>query len=236
MDQSYDFDYIVIGSGFGGSVSACRLTEKGYTVGVMEMGRRWQAEDFPKSDWDAGRFIWRPSLGLCGFYNIRPFRHVVVMCGNAVGGGSIAYANALLVPALKVWDTGSWSRLNDWKQVMPQHYATAERMLGVTDNVLVGEADLRLKKMADNYGVGDTYYTGRVGTFFHLLAKRVEKLTPTLTLAAKALTVAPASVAAVAWWVANTTLKIRWIKTTCTLLKNEAPRSLPKPRSWMYVQ
>ena len=166
MNKSYDFDYVVIGSGFGGSVSACRLTEKGYTVGVMEMGRRWKVEDFPKSDWDAGRFIWRPSLGLYGFYNIRPFRHVMVMCGNAVGGGSIAYANALLVPAPKVWDTGSWSDLNDWKQVMPQHYATAERMLGVTDNVLVGEADLRLKKMADSYGVGDTYYTGRVGTFF----------------------------------------------------------------------
>lgn len=166
MSESFDFDYVVIGSGFGGSVSACRLTEKGYSVGVMEMGRRWTVKDFPKSDWDAGRFMWRPGLRLFGFYNMRLFRHVVVMCGNAVGGGSIAYANALLVPPPKVWDQGSWASLQDWKQVMPQHYATAERMLGVTDNKLLGEADFRLKKMADMHGVGHTYYPGRVGTFF----------------------------------------------------------------------
>ena len=161
-----DFDYIVIGSGFGGSVSALRLAEKGWRVGVFEMGRRWAAEDFPKSDWDAGRFMWRPSLRLFGFYNMRVFRHVVVMCGNAVGGGSIAYANALLVPSPKVWDQGSWASLKDWKQVMPQHYATAQRMLGVSDNKLLGAADHLLKRMADMVGVGDTYYPGRVATFF----------------------------------------------------------------------
>nr|WP_297383332.1 GMC family oxidoreductase [uncultured Roseateles sp.] len=166
MSGSYDFDYVVIGSGFGGSVSACRLTEKGYSVGVMEMGRRWKAEDFPKSNWDSGRYIWRPGVRMFGFYNMRLFRHMVVMCGNAVGGGSITFANALLVPSSKVWDQGSWAGLKDWKQVMPQHYATAERMLGVTDNKLLGEADLRLKKMADAYGVGSTFYAGRVGTFF----------------------------------------------------------------------
>jgi cholesterol oxidase len=165
-NTSFDFDYVVIGSGFGGSVSACRLAEKGYSVGVMEMGRRWRAEDFPKSTWDARRWIWRPGLRMFGFYNMRPFRHMVVLCGNAVGGGSITYANALLIPSPKVWDQGSWARLKDWRAVMPQHYAMAERMLGVTDNKLLGEADLRLKKMADLYGVGDTYYSGRVGTFF----------------------------------------------------------------------
>ena len=166
MSAFYDFDYIVIGSGFGGSVSACRLTEKGYSVGVMERGRRWKAEDFPKSNWDSRRWIWRPGLRMFGFYNMRLFRHMMVLCGNAVGGGSITYANALLVPSSKVWDQGSWAGLNDWKRVMPQHYATAERMLGVTDNKLLGEADLRLKKMADLQGVGATYYSGRVGTFF----------------------------------------------------------------------
>lgn len=165
-DTSYDFDQIVIGSGFGGSVSALRLVEKGYSVGVMEMGRRWKAEDFPKSNWDAKRYFWRPGLRMFGFFNMRLFRHVVVMCGNAVGGGSIAYASALLKPAPEVWDEGSWAGLQDWKQVMPKHYATAERMLGVADNTLLGEADRRLETMARMAGVADTFYPGRSGTFF----------------------------------------------------------------------
>ncbi len=127
MNASYDFDYIVIGSGFGGSVSACRLTEKGYSVGVMEMGRRWTAEDFPKTNWNARRWMWRPGLKMFGFYNLRIFRHVMVLSGNAVGGGSITYANALLVPPEKVWDEGSWAGLKDWKRIMPQYYAMAEK-------------------------------------------------------------------------------------------------------------
>ncbi|WP_137818352.1 GMC family oxidoreductase [Pseudomonas sp. 2FG] len=166
MNLPYDFDYIVIGSGFGGSVSACRLTEKGYSVAVMELGRRWTAEDFPKSNWDARRWVWRPGLKMFGFYNIRLFRHVLVMCGNAVGGGSITYGNVLLPAPDKVWDEGPWAGLKDWKQIMPQHYATAEKMLGVTENKILGEADLRLKRMADLQGVGDTFYHARVATFF----------------------------------------------------------------------
>ena len=164
--KSFDFDYVVIGSGFGGSVSACRLTEKGYSVGVMEMGKRWKAEDFPKSSWDNKKYIWRPGLRLFGFYNLRFFRHMVVMCGNAVGGGSIAYANALWVPNTKVWEQGSWAGLTNWNSVMPQHYVTAQHMLGVTDNQFLGEADYRLKKMADMAGVGNTYTVGRIATFF----------------------------------------------------------------------
>ncbi|MBA5689107.1 GMC family oxidoreductase [Rugamonas apoptosis] len=162
----YDFDYVVIGSGFGGSVSAYRLTEKGYSVGVMEMGRRWAAEDFPKSNWDARRWMWRPGLKMFGFYNMRRFRHVMIVSGNAVGGGSITYANALLVPSASVWQQGSWAGLADWKRIMPQHFATAERMLGVTESQIMGEADFRLKKMADLYGVGDTFHAPRVATFF----------------------------------------------------------------------
>lgn len=104
MSPAYDFDYIVIGSGFGGSVSACRLTEKGYSVAVMEMGRRWATADFPKTNWDARRWVWRPGLKMFGFYNIRLFRHVLVMCGNAVGGGSITYGNVLMRAPDKVWD------------------------------------------------------------------------------------------------------------------------------------
>lgn len=162
----YDFDYIIIGSGFGGSVSALRLSEKGYSVGVMEMGKRWSPDDFPKTNWDARRWIWMPFLKLQGFYSMRLFKHVMVLSGNAVGGGSITYANALLVPPDKVWDEGSWAGLQDWKHVMPGFYQTAEKMLGVTDNQLLGEADFRLKQMANQQGVGHEFHNGRVATFF----------------------------------------------------------------------
>lgn len=166
MNASHDFDYVVIGSGFGGSVSACRLTEKGYSVAVMEMGRRWTSADFPKTNWDLRRWLWLPAFKLFGFYSMRFFRHVVVACGNAVGGGSITYANVLLVPPEKVWEQGTWAGLNDWKGVMPRHFATAERMLGVTDSKAFGEADRRLKVMAELHGIGDTFHAPRVATFF----------------------------------------------------------------------
>ncbi|KWU51928.1 GMC oxidoreductase [Pseudomonas palleroniana] len=166
MKPIFDFDFIVIGSGFGGSVSAHRLTEKGYRVGVVEMGRRWTADDFPKSNWDARRWIWMPALKMFGFYSMRMFRHVVVASGNAVGGGSITYANALLRPSDKVWDEGSWVGLTDWKSIMPQHYAEAERMLGVTEGKILGEAAMRLRRMAELQGVAHTFHPPKVGTFF----------------------------------------------------------------------
>ena len=162
----HDFDYIVIGSGFGGSVSACRLAEKGYSVAVVEMGRRWTAKDFPKSTWSLRRWIWRPGLKLFGFYNMRPFRHVMILCGNAVGGGSITYANTMLVPPDSVWRDGSWKGLADGEREMPAHYATARRMLGVTENRILGEADHLLKQMADEQGCGETFYKTDVAVYF----------------------------------------------------------------------
>ncbi|GAB3540546.1 GMC family oxidoreductase [Noviherbaspirillum agri] len=161
-----DYDFIVIGSGFGGSVSALRLVEKGYRVVVIEQGRRWTPDNLPKSTWSLSRWMWRPALGLRGFFSMQFFKHVVVLHGNAVGGGSITYANTLLVPKDKVWRDGSWAGLNDWERVMPAHYATAQRMLGVTTNRILAPADLRLKEMAKAVGVEDSFYPTRVGVYF----------------------------------------------------------------------
>jgi cholesterol oxidase len=162
----HDFDYVVVGSGFGGSVSACRLAEKGYSVAVLEMGKRWTEQDYPKSTWNLRRWIWRPGLKLFGFYDMRPFKHVMILCGNAVGGGSITYANTMLVPPEIVWGEGSWQGLAEWKREMPQHYATAQRMLGVTENRILGDADHMLKQMADDQGFGETYYRTDVAVYF----------------------------------------------------------------------
>ncbi len=161
-DSSFDFDFIVIGSGFGGSVTAHRLTEKGYRVAVMEMGRRWTPENLPPSSWSIARWIWRPAIGLHGFFNIEPFRHVLILHGCAVGGGSITYANTLLAPRDSIWENGSWAGLAPWKTEMPAHYETARRMLGVAENRILGPADHILKRAADAVGVGDTFYRTNV--------------------------------------------------------------------------
>lgn len=163
--QEFDFDFIVIGSGFGGSVSALRLTEKGFRVAVMEMGRRWTPDNLPSSNWVLHRWLWRPKLALRGFFNMRFFRHITILHGCAVGGGSITYAATLLRPPDAVWDSGSWAGLVDWKSEMPGHYGTASRMLGVIENRILGPADMLLRKAADSTGVGNTFYRTHVAIF-----------------------------------------------------------------------
>jgi len=164
IDQ-FDFDFIVIGSGFGGSVTAHRLVEKGYRVAVMEMGRRWTPENLPKTSWSMHRWFWRPGIALRGFFNMRFFRHVTILHGCAVGGGSITYACTMLRPPDRVWDSGSWQGLDDWKSEMPRHFDTASQMLGVTVNKILGPADRLLKTVADSAGVGDTFYRTSVAIF-----------------------------------------------------------------------
>lgn len=161
-NEAFDFDFIVVGSGFGGSVSAYRLVEKGYRVAVMEMGRRWTPENLPHTSWSIHRWFWRPGLALRGFFSMRFFRHVTILHGCAVGGGSVTYACTLLRPPDKVWDTGTWACLANWKAEMPQHYETASRMLGVVQNKILGPADHLLKQVATELGIGHTFYRTNV--------------------------------------------------------------------------
>lgn len=164
--KQHDTDFLIIGSGFGGSVSAHRLTEKGYRVQVVEQGRRWSADTLPKTNWKFWDYLWAPFAGLRGFLRLRLFKHVMILHGNAVGGGSITYAQTLLVPPKSVWRDGNWAMLDDWEACMPGYYATAKRMLGVTENRRPGPADARLKQMAEVAGVGESFYYTDVGVFF----------------------------------------------------------------------
>src|SRR5579863_6001615 len=165
VTPQFDFDFIVIGSGFGGSVSALRLAEKGYRVAVMEMGRRWTPENLPPTSWYLHRWFWEPALALRGFFRMRYFRHVTILHGCAVGGGSITYACTMLRPQDNIWDNGSWAGLADWKSEMPQHYDTASRMLGVIENRILGPSDRLLQRVANEAGVGDTFYRTSVAIF-----------------------------------------------------------------------
>jgi len=165
LSTQFDFDFIVIGSGFGGSVAAHRLTEKGYKVAVMEMGLRWTPDNLPRSSWSLHRWFWRPKLGLRGFFNMRFFRHATIFHGCAVGGGSITYAGTLLQPPRKVWDSGTWKGLTAWQAEMPHYFETASSMLGVIENKILGPGDDWLRSAAEAAGCGHTFYPTRVSIF-----------------------------------------------------------------------
>ena len=140
--RQFDFDWLVIGSGFGGSVSALRLAEKGYRVGVLECGRRFRDEDFASSTWSLRRYFWAPRLGMRGIMRLSTFKDVAVVSGCGVGGGSLGYANTLYVPPSKFFQDRQWADLADWERELAPHYAEAQRMLGVvpTPNDEIGRA------------------------------------------------------------------------------------------------
>ena len=141
MDKrTYDFDFIVIGSGFGGSVSALRLTEKGYKVAVLERGKRWPKEDFPKTNWNVKKYLWLPSLAMYGYQNLTILKHVGILHGSGVGGGSLVYANNLLVPSDEVFKMTEWG-IDDCKATLRPHYEEARRMLGANPSPQIGAAD-----------------------------------------------------------------------------------------------
>lgn len=161
-----DFDVLIIGSGFGGSVSALRLTEKGYRVGVLEAGRRYSDEDFAETSWDLRKFLWAPRLGCYGIQRIHPLKNVLILAGAGVGGGSLNYANTLYVPPDPFFNDPQWKHITDWRDELMPHYDQARRMLGVVENPTFTDADRIVKQVADEMGCGDTFVPTPVGVFF----------------------------------------------------------------------
>jgi cholesterol oxidase len=162
----YDYDYIVIGSGFGGSVSALRLSEKGYRVLVVEKGKRWKPEDFPETNWNLRRWLWLPVFRFRGIFKMTIMRHVGILSGVGVGGGSLMYANTLPRPREAFFKSGSWSGLADWKKEMEPHYEMAERMLGAAENPGLYDSDEALRSVAGKFGKSHSFEPTRVAIFF----------------------------------------------------------------------
>ena len=160
------FDVIVIGSGFGGSVSALRLTEKGYTVGVIEAGKRWNSSDFPRTNWDLRKSLWFPKLGMKGTQRISMLRDVMVLSGAGVGGGSLVYANTLYEPLPPFYTDPQWGDMADWRSELAPHFATARQMLGVTENPLDTPADAVMRTVAEAMGVPESFHPTPVGVYF----------------------------------------------------------------------
>ncbi|MFJ2743360.1 GMC oxidoreductase [Streptomyces sp. NPDC087440] len=165
-EDPYDYDVLVIGSGFGGSVAALRLTEKGYRVGVLEAGRRFTPDTLPKHSWDLRNYLWAPALGLYGIQRIHVLRSVMVLAGAGVGGGSLNYANTLYVPPPAFFGDPQWGHITDWQAELAPYYDQARRMLGVRTNPTVTEADEHLRAAAADMGVADTFRLTPVGVFF----------------------------------------------------------------------
>nr|WP_107904007.1 GMC family oxidoreductase [Streptomyces chartreusis] len=164
--DGYDYDVIVVGSGFGGSVTALRLTEKGYRVGVLEAGRRWTRESLPKNSWDLKNYLWAPRLNMFGIQRIHLLGNVMVLAGAGVGGGSLNYANTLYVPPKPFFDDPQWRDITDWQDELKPYYDQARRMLGVRLNPTMTPSDVHLKAAAERMGVGDSFHMAPVGVFF----------------------------------------------------------------------
>ena len=173
--MSFDFDYIIIGSGFGGSVSALRLSEKGYRVLVIEKGKDFSNPgDFPKSNWNLRKWMWLPSFKFFGIQKLTFFRHISILSGVGVGGGSLVYANTLPKPKSEFFRHGSWRKLDDWEDSLAPFYDKAWQMLGASENKKFTGADLALKELSENLGKSDSFSPTKVGVYFGKEGETVE--------------------------------------------------------------
>lgn len=169
-----EYDVVVVGSGFGGSVAALRLVEKGYRVLVLEAGRRFTDDTLPRTSWDVSRFLWAPRLGWLGIQRIHVLPDVVVLAGAGVGGGSLVYANTLYRPSSDAFYADpQWAGITDWRDELAPYYDQATRMLGVVDNPTCTPADDVVRRAADDLGVGATFRLAPVGVVFGTPGARV---------------------------------------------------------------
>lgn len=165
MDQQI-YDYVIIGSGFGGSVSAMRLTEKGYSVLILERGKRYRTQDFPRSNWNLWKYLWLPALGFHGIFEMTFMNGLLALHGSGVGGGSLMYGNVLIEPDDHLFNAPSWKDLNDWKKELQPHYVTARKMLGVAPNPRLWKADEVVKSISEDFGCAGSFAPAEVGVFF----------------------------------------------------------------------
>lgn len=174
MNVDKTYDYVIIGSGFGGSVSALRLSEKGYSVLVLEKGKWFdKAEDFPKTNWNLRKWLWLPSLGLQGMFRLAFYRHVAVLSGVAVGGGSIVYANTLPVPNSAFYNTGHWRGLRDWENELKPFYTLARQMLGAEKHPYMSRSDKAMLRLAEELGNKDAFEKSEVAVYFGKVGETV---------------------------------------------------------------
>ncbi|WP_206490925.1 GMC oxidoreductase [Rhodococcus sp. KRD162] len=161
-----DYDVVIIGSGFGGSVAALRAVEKGYRVAVLESGRRFEDDELPETSWRLRKYLWAPALGCYGVQRIHLLPDVLVMAGAGVGGGSLNYANTLYQPPAKFFEDPQWGSITDWQRELSPYYDQARRMLGVETNPTITASDKVMREVAEDMGVGDTFTSTPVGVYF----------------------------------------------------------------------
>jgi cholesterol oxidase len=173
-NQTFDYDYVIIGSGFGGSVSALRLSEKGYKVLVIEKGKWFKKqEDFPTTNWNLRKWMWMPKLGMQGLFKLTFYRHVAIVSGVGVGGGSLVYANTLPIPKTEFYNSGHWNGLDNWEDVLKPFYATALKMLGAAKHPYMSKSDKVMQELAVNMGRPEAFEKTDVAVYFGKIGETV---------------------------------------------------------------